>query len=190
MTRRQRAAHRVWHGSAELARRIGDRAAAWVAKGPTRSHRIVRGLLLLGGLYFAARIIRAAPGVLWLLVPAWCVAAVRHAPPVEDEEQPPVEAGKTAATDSRDAVLALLFECLGDRPAVHLSTVLKHLQKRGHGRGWTVSDLRVRLEALGIPVQPKVKVGGVPTRGVRRDDLTPPSPHGGPVASPAPSTAA
>ncbi|GGX02026.1 hypothetical protein [Streptomyces chryseus] len=187
MNRRTRLAHRLHYGSAALARRLGTRTAAWIARGPGQPQRVVRTVLVVVGLYYAARIIRAAPGLLFVLVPAWCIAAVRHAAPIEGEEPAPKNGPETLPAD---AVRALLFECLGDRDRVHLSTVLAHLQKEGHGEGWTVADLRVRLEALNIPVRPKVKIGGVPTRGVHRDDLTPPSPVADPAASPAASPAA
>ncbi|MFJ4624179.1 hypothetical protein [Streptomyces sp. NPDC088812] len=69
---------------------------------------------------------------------------------------------------------------MGDADAVHLRTVLAHLQRRGQWEGRKVADLRAASEALGIPVHPKVKVPGSrsPTRGVRRVDLAP-SPGGG-----------
>lgn len=84
----------------------------------------------------------------------------------------------------REAVRRLLLDVLGEAPGVHLNTVLAHLQKHGQWEGKTVTNMRVHLEALGVPVRPKVKVKGVPTRGVLKADLqalpptkeTPPSP--------------
>lgn len=98
------------------------------------------------------------------------------------EEERPGEAG-------RDDVLPLLYALIGDAHGVHLRTVLAHLQEHGHWEGKTVADLRQHLEALGIPVQPKVKVDGTPTRGVLKADLdalppieeTPPSPAPSPA---------
>lgn len=88
----------------------------------------------------------------------------------------------------REAVRRLLLDLLGDAPGVHLKTVLAHLQAHGQWEGKTVADLRVHLQALGIPVRPKVKVGGTPTRGVLRVDLDalPPLPDrsGSPASSP------
>jgi hypothetical protein len=80
---------------------------------------------------------------------------------------------------------------MGEASAVHLRTVLAHLQEHGQWEGRTVSDLRAHLEALHIPVHLKVKAPGsrVPTRGVKRADLAP-SPAPDPAASLAPSTAA
>lgn len=162
MSRRQAAARRLWDGSRALTRRLGDRAAAWVRRGPTRTHRVVRALLLVAGLYLVARIVRAAPTLMWALTTVWLWRAWRAVTHTPEPEQAPA-----------DPVLTVLWECLGDRDRVHLSTVLAHLQEHGQGKGWTVTDLRVRLEALGIPVRPKVKVGGVPTRGILAADLPP-----------------
>lgn len=85
----------------------------------------------------------------------------------------------------REAVRRLLLDLIGEAPGVHLRTVLAHLQEHGQWEGKTVADLGVHLRALGVPVQPKVKVAGVPTRGVLKADLqalpptkeTPPSPN-------------
>ncbi|MEU8316677.1 hypothetical protein [Micromonospora sp. NPDC049033] len=103
---------------------------------------------------------------MWLLTGLWLTAAWRTG---RDATEEPAE-HHTAEPDT-DAVVRLLRDLLAGAPAVHLSTALTHLQKHGHGEGWKVTDLRARLEALGIPVHPKVKVGGIPTRGVRATDL-------------------
>ncbi len=140
-------------------------------KGPTRAHRVVRVALFVLGLYTAARLVRGAPVLMWPLTALWCWAAWRAVQPPVSPAHPAIEEAREQAPV--EPVLALLYECLDGRPGVHLSTVLAHLQERGQGVGWTVSDLRARLEALGIPVRPKLKVNGVPTRGVHRDDLPP-----------------
>lgn len=84
----------------------------------------------------------------------------------------------------REAVRRLLLDVMGKADKVHLSTVLAHLQEHGQWEGKTVADLGVHLRALGVPVQPKVKVAGVPTRGVLRADLEAPSPLGDTLLSP------
>lgn len=89
----------------------------------------------------------------------------------------------------REGALRLLYEVLGDAPAVHLRTVLAYLQEHGQWEGKTVADLRQHLEALGIPVQPKVKVDGTPTRGVVKADLDALPPIEETAPSPAPSPA-
>jgi hypothetical protein len=95
--------------------------------------------------------------------------------------KPPAE---PAPGGEREVVRRLLLDIIGDAHGVHLKTVLSHLQEHGQWEGRKVADLRVHLEALGIPVDPKLKVAGVPTRGVLRTALealpsieeTPPSP--------------
>lgn len=193
-TRLQRLARRLVDGARIITLRQATHLVAWVRRGrrddltglPAVLGCIIRALLLLLGLYLLWRLIRAFPNLLWLIVPVWCWRAIRAVPRSAVEQAP-----EEAAPDPRDAVLRLLYEALGDRPAMHLSEVLQHLQERGHGKGWTVADLRARLEALNIPVALKVKAGGTsPKRGVVRADL-PPLPDGQETqTSTAPSTAA
>lgn len=175
MTRRQRAAARLWFGSGALARRLAGRAADWIRKGPTRTHRVVRIVLVVLGLYVAARIVRAAPNLMWAITALWCWCAARVSRPAKgtasDTEVEADEAPDPAA------VRTLLADLIGDRPGVHLSTVLDHLQEQGQGEGWTVADLRARLEALQVPVRRSVKVARRVAYGVHRDDLTAPSPQ-------------
>lgn len=88
----------------------------------------------------------------------------------------------------REAVRRLLLDLIGDAHGVHLKTVLAHLQQHGHWEGKKVADLRVHLEALGIPVDPKLRVGKVPTRGVLRTALEalPPVEETSPSRTPSP----
>lgn len=177
MTRLARIADRLAVGSRAHARRLGTRAAAWCARSRRDDLSGWRGALgvfvriaLLGlGVYVLARIVRAVPNLMWLLTGWWVVASWRAGKPTDadTEEAPP-------APDV-EAVRTLLLEAMGEADAVHLRTVLAHLQEKGHGKGWDVGDLRARLEALDIPVHPKVKAPGSksPTRGVRRADLAP-----------------
>lgn len=193
MSRLARPAGRIATGSTIVARRLAARAAAWVRRGRRGDLTGLKAALgcwarlalLAFGLYLLWRLIRAVPNLLWPLTAGWLVAswrAGRRAPAPAAEDAP--------AGPDVEAVRALLLEAMGEGDAVHLSTVLAHLQKRGHGKGWKVGDLRARLEALGIPVHPKVKAGGKgPTRGVRRADLAP-SPAAVQETSTASSTAA
>lgn len=199
MSRLARPAGRLATGSGIVARRLAARAAAWCARG--RRHdltgwRAALGILLrlavLGfGLYLLARIVRALPALMVLLTTAWTVAAWRTGrPSAPAAEEPPAEApAGVSPVPDREAVVALLLEVMGDAPAVHLRTVLAHLQERGQWGGRSVTDLRLRLGSLDIPVDRGVKVGGVPTWGVRRRDLEAPSPAAVPEASTASSTA-
>ncbi|MFE4051221.1 hypothetical protein [Streptomyces sp. YIM B13518] len=193
MSRLARPAGRLATGSSALVRSMAARAAAWCARGRRDDLTgwraalgiLVRLALLLLGAYLLARIVRALPALMWVISAGWTVAAWRAGrPAAEEPEEPPAE---TPPTLDRDAVQTLLLEAMGDAPAVHLRTVLAHLQERGQWEGRTVGDLRSALEALEIPVQPKVKVAGSksPTRGVRRADLAP-----APVAAQETSTTA
>ncbi|MEU9498228.1 hypothetical protein [Streptomyces sp. NPDC048196] len=152
---------------------------------------------MLGLAWIAVRACRTAPSLLWVVTAGWLWAAYRagrdhaSAAPAEDAEPAPAEAAENAPDGpSTEAVRTLLLDLMGDDRGVHLSTVLAHMQEEGQGVGWKVGDLRVRLEALGIPVDPKLKLSGVPTRGVRKEALLPPSPAEAPAPSPEASTAA
>jgi hypothetical protein len=161
-------------GCTIVARQRSEAIAAWIQAGrrdDLTGWRAALGpatrMLLLGGAaYVALSVLRAVPWLMWALTAWWLRAAWKAA-----AEQPAETPMDTPDQPGLGPVLALLRDVLDGRPAVHLSEVLAHLQKEGHGEGWTVSDLRARFEALGIPVDPKVKVGGSPTRGVRRRDL-------------------
>ncbi|MET7412497.1 hypothetical protein [Streptomyces rubiginosohelvolus] len=191
-------AQRLATGSHTLITRIGARTADWIRAGRRDDLTglaaalgcIARALLVAAGAYLLWRIIRAAPALLWALVPVWCWAALRAAPRSAAE---PVseEAPEEPEPDPRDAVLRLLYEALGDRPSMYLSDLLHHLQEQGHGKGWSVADLRARLEALRIPVEMRLKTGGRnASRGVVKAQLPPLPGHTPQEASPAASPAA
>ncbi|GGZ53137.1 hypothetical protein [Streptomyces rubiginosohelvolus] len=191
-------AQRLATGSHTLIARIGSRTADWIRAGRRDDLTglaaalgcILRALLVTAGAYLLWRIIRAAPALLWALVPVWCWAALRAAPRTAAEPAPE-EVPEEAEPDPRDAVLRLLYEALGDRPSMYLSDLLQHLQDQGHGKDWSVADLRARLEALRIPVEMRLKTGGRgASRGIVRAQL-PPLPDPAPQeASPAASPAA
>lgn len=200
MTRLTAPAGRLATGSSVLARRIGARMAAWVARGRRRDlagWRAVLGcyarlLLVVFGGYLLWRVVRAVPNLLWLLSAAWTAAAWTAGKPpakADDEEQEEASAEASSAPTG-EAVRTLLLTLMGEASGVHLRTVLARLQKEGHWGGRTVTDLRTHLTLLGIPVDRGVKVAGVPTWGVRRRDLQTPSPAAAPEPSTAPSTAA
>lgn len=181
MTRRQRAAERLCTGSVLLCHRLRDRAAAWVARGRRGDLTGWRASLgcwlrlgaLLLGLYLVARVVRAMPNLMWLLTTWWVVASWRAG-----KSAPPQAAADPVQALDVEAVRTLLLTLMEGHSAVHLRTVLAHLQQHPPTAAltgaWTIADLRSRLEALGIPVEDKVKAGGAgPTRGVRRADLAP-----------------
>lgn len=191
-------AQRLATGSSTLVARIGTQTADWIRAGRRDDLTglaavlgcIARAVLVAAGAYLLWRVIRAAPALLWALVPAWCWAALRAAPRT-DAETAPEEAPGEPEPDPRDVVLRLLYEALGDRPSMYLADLLKHLQEKGHGKGWKVADLRARLEALSIPVEQRLRTGGRgASRGVVKAQLPPLSRPCSQEASPASSTAA
>jgi hypothetical protein len=204
VSRLARPAARLATGSSLLVRRLAARAAAWCARGRRDDLTgwkavlgiLVRLALLLFGAYLIARIVRALPALMWLLSTGWTVAAWRagQAAPATPKEAPAEVPEQPPPAASGEALRGLILDLMGTGSAVHLSTVLAHLQQRPDTAAltasWEIAHLRSQLERLGIPVHPKVKAGGKgPTRGVRREDLTP-SPGAARGASTAPSTAA
>lgn len=188
---------RLARGSYAVWERRADALTAWVRAGrrpDLDGWRAALGplvrLLLLGALAYAVwAIVRALPWLMWLLAGWWVSAAWRAgkgtaAPAAEDV---PVAA---PLARERQLLLQLLLDLMGTGSGVHLRTVLAHLQKHGQWEGRTVTDLRVHLDRLGVPVDRSVKVAGTPTWGVRRRDLEAPSPAVAEEASPAPSPAA
>ena len=183
-TAMQRRARTLTHGQRLLLHRLGARAAAWVRAGRRDDLDglaavlgcVLRLAVLAAGAYGAWWAIRRWPAVLWLLVPLWCWAAIRAIPTTAPEapaEEPPT-AEDTAA--QREQLLDLIRTLIGDRPGVHLSALLDHLQKHGQAEGWEVGDLKDRLTALQVPVRKSVKVARRVAYGVHRDDLPQPSP--------------
>lgn len=196
MNRLARLADRLATGSTTLRHRMSTGIQAWVSKGrrdDLTGWRAALGcwarlaLLGLAG-YLLWRLIRAFPNLLWLLSTVWILAAWRAgntAPEDQDKED-----GDAPREASAEAVRRLLLEVMGDASAVHLRAVLARLHQDGQWEGHTVTDMRARLTLLGIPVDRNVKVGGIPTWGVRRRDLEAPSPVEADEPSTEPSTAA
>lgn len=196
---RTSAAQRLGTGHAALQTRVTTALTAWVRRGRRDDLEGLAAalgcwlrLVLLAaagaGLYLA---VRTWPKLMWILTALWALAAWRAATAPHPAEEAAQDTPEEPQPDPRDAVLRLLYECLGDRPAMFLSEVLVTLQRRGHMEGRTVADLRARLEALRIPVEMRLKMGGRgPMRGVVRSQLPPLPPLEGTEASPTPSTAA
>ena len=178
-TKPKRIARTLTTGQRILIRRLAERAAAWVRAGRRDDLEgvaailgcLLRLILLGAGVYGAWWLVRRWPVVLWVAVPLWCWAAIRAIPAPNEEQQP--TAPEPAPVEP---LLDLLRAFIGIRSGVHLSTLLDHLQKHGQGEGWTVADLRARLEACGVPVRRSVKVDGRVANGVHRDDVPAPSP--------------
>jgi hypothetical protein len=185
---------RLREGSQAAYRRRADEASAWVARGrrddldgwQAALGPALRLALLAAAGYGAWRICRAWPALLWGIAGCWFLISWRAGAPAAPE---PVEEEPPAVAPAA-AIRALLWQLIGDAPGVHLRDVLAHLQEQGHHPTWTVADLRRHLERHGIPIDPKFKLAGTPTRGVRRDALGTPPPAADRAPSPSASTAA
>ncbi|MFE7624641.1 hypothetical protein [Streptomyces sp. NPDC057509] len=182
-TKAQRSARTLIAGQRILTRRLTTRATAWVRAGRRTDLDgvaailgcILRAVILGGAAYGAWWLVRRWPITLWAAVPLWLWAAIRAIP----KDAPEAAEPDTPEPAPVEPLLDLLRAFIGIRTGVHLSTLLTHLQKHGQGEGWTVSDLKARLEACGVPVRRSVKVDGRVANGVHRDDVPAPSPAEG-----------
>lgn len=185
---------RLQAGSQYAYRSRVDAATAWVARGRREDldgwqaalGSWIRLVVLAAVGYGAWRLCRALPWLLWGAAGYWLLLAWRAGAPAAPE---PVEE-EPLVDDPADAIRALLWQLIGDAPGIHLRDVLAHLHKHDHHTSWTVADLRRHLERHGIPIDPKLKLAGTPTRGVRRDALGTPPPVAAQAPSPSASTAA
>ncbi|MFE2112033.1 hypothetical protein ACFXAY_01385 [Streptomyces microflavus] len=191
-------AQRLTTGSSTLITRIGTRTAAWIRAGRRDDLTglaavlgcIARALIVAAGAYVLWRIIRAAPALLWALVPAWCWAALRAAPrtaaehPPQEAPEEPEEAPGSTPEEVYDAALEWIHQQIAQRNGIHLSELLSHAQAHGLFAGLDLPNFRATLERWHIPVRQQLKVGGRNRPGIHRDDL-PPRPTQG--ASPGPA---
>lgn len=174
-----RIATRITTGAAILASRIRAALARWVASGrrPDLSGwraalgPLARAGLLLAAGYVVVRLVRAAPAVLWLLAPAWLVAAWRAAP----RPAPPEAAAEPRTkppTDPRAALARWLLQAIGDRPGIHLYELYPAMRQLPGKEGASDTTLRAALLALGVTVTRSMRVPPVEGRsGVRREDV-------------------
>ncbi|MEU4348291.1 hypothetical protein [Streptomyces sp. NPDC023838] len=200
MSRLERAASRLVHGAALLARRVTDRAAAWVRAGRRRDLTgwqaelgvWLRAALLLAGLWILWRIVRAAPAVLWGLAALLGIAAWRSGRPLRPSPAPAAAAVEEPLPEADDKPVravsdAELFDLIrraaGRGKGAHLSTLAERLTT-ATGQAWTTGDVRAVLDQAGVPVSGSVR--GPDRRvstGVRLDALPDPAPAP-PVAQP------
>jgi hypothetical protein len=187
-----RAVTRLANGATLLARRLVDRASAWVRAGRREDLTgwqaslgcWVRLALLCAGLWIVWRIVRAAPALLWAIAPMVGVAAWRAGRPPRKPVAPAAAAAEVpepveeepVATLSNAEFVDLVRRCIGPRAGVHLA-VLPDLLGEVTGEAWPAHQVRACLAAAGVPVSGSVRMGsrGVST-GVRLDALPCPAP--------------
>ncbi|GGU13156.1 hypothetical protein [Streptomyces violascens] len=199
MSRLNRAASRLATGATLLARRIIDRTSAWVRAGRREDLTgwqaslgcWVRLALVVAGVWIAWRIVRAAPAVLWAVLPVLGLAAWRAgrpprkpvAPAAAAAEVPEPAEEQPVSTLSDAEFIDLVRRCIGPRSGVHLA-VLPDLLGELTGEPWSGARVRASLKAAGVPVSGSVRMRGRKvSTGVRLDALPCPSPTP-PVAPP------
>ncbi|MFE4874773.1 hypothetical protein [Streptomyces sp. NPDC056682] len=186
MSRLNRAASRLANGATVLARRLVDRASAWVRAGRREDLTgwqasigcWVRLALLIAGLWILWRIVRAAPAVLWGIAPALGIAAWRAGRPPRKPAAPAAAAAEVpepveeepVTTLSNAEFVDLVRRCIGPKNGVHLA-VLPGLLGELTGEAWSAARVRASLAAAGVAVSGSVRMGSRVSTGVRLDAL-------------------
>ncbi|MFJ2292118.1 hypothetical protein ACIOG7_10455 [Streptomyces sp. NPDC087894] len=176
-------AQRLATGSSSLLAWIGSRTAGWIRGGRRDDLTgvaaalgcIARALIVADGAYALWRIIRAAPVLLWALVPVWCWAALRAAPRTAAEpapEEAPGEDDDAPAPDSRAMLIHWLDRLTRGRSGIHLSELHQHLTRDPGLTHLTQAGIRPWLEGHQITVARTLRVGSVAGRtGVSRSTI-------------------
>ncbi|MFD5027016.1 hypothetical protein [Streptomyces sp. NPDC058373] len=191
MNRLRPAADRLARGTGRLGPALARRAVAWARRG----HRedltglaahlgtIARAALIALGVYLLARVVRASPALMWALAGAGLAAAWRSGRPAAVEsgekgaDETPVEGAEEAGEEgpaqaplpTREELAAALHEVAD--PNVHTAALATHL-------GLPAERVRAALKAAGIPAGGQVRMGGVPSTGIKAGDFPPLSPSG------------
>lgn len=182
MTRLARTAVRLADGSTAVARRLGERLAAWVARGRRDDLTGWRAALgcwlrlavLTLGLYLLWRLVRAVPNLMWLITGAWTIAAWRAGKAATEAEEQPTEATDTAPLQYTDAdPHALLIHWLDHltrgRAGIHLDELHQTLTAHPDLTGLSRFQMRAWLDRHHITVDRTLRVGSVAGRsGISR----------------------
>ncbi|MGW4181260.1 hypothetical protein ACWEK2_03805 [Streptomyces albidoflavus] len=187
MSRLRPAADRLARGTGRLATGMFYRALAWVRRGyradltGVTAHLgdLARATVVLGGLFFLARAVRATPTLMWL-VAGVCLLAAWWAgrpipgvdiekPPAEGAEEAPDEAPAEAPLPTREE-LAVALHAVAD-PNVHTAALAAHMKL-------PAERVRAALKAAGIPAGGGVRMGGVTSTGIKAGHFPPLPPSG------------
>ncbi|MFF5615386.1 hypothetical protein ACFY7B_20935 [Streptomyces albidoflavus] len=193
MSRLRPAADRLARGAARTGPALARRMVAWVRRG----HRddltglaahlgtIARAALIALGIYLLARVVRATPSLMWVVAAVGLAAAWRAGRPApvergeEEAGETPVEGPEEVAEDAPEAApvepplptreeLAVALRAVAD-PNVHTAALATHL-------GLPAERVRAALKAAGIPAGGQVRMGGVPSTGIKAAHFPPLSP--------------
>jgi hypothetical protein len=163
----RRALTRIYDGSAPLGWRLLERFV-----GARRLETLLHLGLVTAGLWIWWRLLAVWPLLTGIIAALWVVSAWRSADAeeVEEERQAAAEAARVAFLD--EIYLRMIVDVIGDGPGIHLVDLLPMVERVvPELRGMEQRELRAFLEALGVPVQRKMRVGrrtGV--AGVRAED--------------------
>lgn len=168
----------IARGSARIARGLGP--ALWPGE---RSEAVARWILLglVGSVAVTALSVHR--WLMWIALGVGLFVAHQAGRSPEADTEPDVDDEQPEEWHPDD-VIELVWELVGDRKGVHLSTLRTALEAET-SRAWTPADVRALLASARVPVRDGVRVRGVGnTTGVHRDDLPPlpsPAPPPGPV---------
>ncbi|MFI0031345.1 hypothetical protein ACH4M8_18835 [Streptomyces albidoflavus] len=129
----------------------------------------------LGGL-FGGMLIAGSPGLMWPATALGVIATWRAGRPVEEvpddaegEEEAPEKAPAEAPLPTREELTTALH-AVAD-PNVHTAALAAHMKL-------SAERVRAALKAAGIPAGGQVRMGGVPSTGIKAADFPPLPPSG------------
>ncbi|MEW2302003.1 hypothetical protein AB0958_18855 [Streptomyces sp. NPDC006655] len=187
MSRLARPAARLSTGSVVVARRLGNRIAAWVRRGRRDDLEgwraglgcVLRLLAVIFGAYLLYRLVRAVPALLWLFSTSWTIAAWRAGrTAAEASEEESADRPKTYREPAAPEALVMsphellvhwLDQLTRDRAGIHLAELHSTLTRHPDLAHLKRPEMRAWLDRHHITVDRTLRVGGVSGRsGVSR----------------------
>ncbi|MFJ6235056.1 hypothetical protein ACIQH0_13220 [Streptomyces griseus] len=171
MSALQRASRRLVHGH----RRLIRNTTQWATALGNPKSTAARSAVLFGAAYVMFKAIDRTPGVLWLVVAVWVIAAWRSAP--KPPTATPAETPAAGPASPRDAIVQWLTDTIGERPGIHLYELYPAMRLLPGMSHHDDTALRGALTELDIPITRAFTIGDVKGRsGIRLADLTTPLP--------------